>query len=301
MVWFCSENRGKFDQIILQLDHWVDRINGSIQNRSDGLVRLTIDVPQEDVEVCVTAAYRCSTVRRLRVLRAPVDVLRAMGPEPQCSSCEEIARLKVLQAAEAANAALLIRKDAESCDNVVGVAVQDSGLSIRALQDFPGPYTKYVTQTLGMRGILKLMEGVADRACGFDGCLGYCAMSSPAREPRLFREPRKYWGRLATWAESGFMAEDDASNSCVPAPAASKWTVGCDTDGKPAGDDKNRNAFSVFIPEDVNGCSPEESVALMRMGPDALRQYRRARHSCYRDYVEFLLENVLGLGPLASL
>ena len=64
---------------------------------------------------------------------------------------------------------------------------------------------------------------------------------------------------------------------------------------------KNRNAFSVFFFEDVNGCSPEESVSLMQMGPDALRQYRRARHSCYRDYVEFLLENVLGLGPLAWL
>ncbi len=45
--------------------------------------------------------------------------------------------------------------------------VDDSGLFIRALNNFPGPYTSFVKRTIGNEGILKLMNGVNDRYAYF--------------------------------------------------------------------------------------------------------------------------------------
>ncbi len=37
--------------------------------------------------------------------------------------------------------------------------IEDSGIIIKDLQGFPGPYSSYVQKTIGNEGILKLMEG----------------------------------------------------------------------------------------------------------------------------------------------
>ncbi len=50
--------------------------------------------------------------------------------------------------------------------------IDDSGLHIHALNDFPGVYSAYVFQTLGNEGILKLMEGVEDRRATFKTVIG---------------------------------------------------------------------------------------------------------------------------------
>ncbi len=47
------------------------------------------------------------------------------------------------------------------------VLVEDAGLFIKALNGFPGPYSSYVYRTIGVNGILKLMEGVDDRRAYF--------------------------------------------------------------------------------------------------------------------------------------
>jgi hypothetical protein len=44
------------------------------------------------------------------------------------------------------------------------VLVEDGGLIIPTLKGFPGPYSKYVFETLGIEGLLKLMEGVKGEA-----------------------------------------------------------------------------------------------------------------------------------------
>lgn len=49
----------------------------------------------------------------------------------------------------------------------------DSGLMIPALNGFPAAYTKYVDQTLGIEGVLKLMEGVENREAYFLEVLAY--------------------------------------------------------------------------------------------------------------------------------
>lgn len=48
------------------------------------------------------------------------------------------------------------------------IVVQDSSFHIHALKGFPGPYIKYVNQTIGPYGLIKLMEGVEDRSCHFE-------------------------------------------------------------------------------------------------------------------------------------
>ncbi len=47
------------------------------------------------------------------------------------------------------------------------VVVEDTGLYINALKGFPGPYSSYVYRTIGLKGILKLMEGEQDRRAYF--------------------------------------------------------------------------------------------------------------------------------------
>lgn len=45
--------------------------------------------------------------------------------------------------------------------------VEDAGLFVEALKGFPGPFSHYVYETIGCRGLLKLMQGVENRAATF--------------------------------------------------------------------------------------------------------------------------------------
>ena len=51
--------------------------------------------------------------------------------------------------------------------------LDDSGLFIDALNGFPGVYSAYVYRTLGIDGILKLMEGVKNRNAHFRSVIAY--------------------------------------------------------------------------------------------------------------------------------
>ena len=50
--------------------------------------------------------------------------------------------------------------------------IDDSGLFISSLRDFPGIYSAYVFKTIGNEGILKLMEGKDDRRAYFKTVIG---------------------------------------------------------------------------------------------------------------------------------
>lgn len=63
------------------------------------------------------------------------------------------------------------------------VIVEDAGLFIKALKWFPGTYSSYVQETLGNKGILKLMNDVEDRYAEFRSVVGYC---TPKTEPGVF-------------------------------------------------------------------------------------------------------------------
>ena len=63
------------------------------------------------------------------------------------------------------------------------VIVEDAGLFIKALKWFPGTYSSYVQDTLGNKGILKLMNSVEDRYAEFRSVIGY---ATPKTEPKTF-------------------------------------------------------------------------------------------------------------------
>ena len=66
--------------------------------------------------------------------------------------------LEAVAAAAAAAAYAFLRRP---------VIVEDAGLFVDALNGFPGPYSSYVYRTIGVRGLLKLLEGVEDRGATF--------------------------------------------------------------------------------------------------------------------------------------
>lgn len=73
--------------------------------------------------------------------------------EPQFDCIQEVSKFKALAAFEKIKEPVL---------------VEDGGFCVEALNGFPGVYTKYVIKTLGVDGILKLMEGTNNRAARFD-------------------------------------------------------------------------------------------------------------------------------------
>lgn len=80
-------------------------------------------------------------------------------PEIQHDSIEEVAKFSAKWASEKLK-----------CD----VLKNDTGLCVDALNGFPGPYTHYVSDTLGEDGLLKLLDGVENRKAHFVETLAYC-------------------------------------------------------------------------------------------------------------------------------
>lgn len=53
------------------------------------------------------------------------------------------------------------------------LVVEDSGLCVDVLAGFPGPVTKYMLETIGVAGLLRLVHGMPTRTCRFSGALVY--------------------------------------------------------------------------------------------------------------------------------
>ncbi len=94
----------------------------------------------------------------LSKLNIEVVQLNLRYPEIQSNSLEEIAR----QGAEYCYAKL--KKP---------LFVEDSGLFIKALNGFPGPYSSYVFKTIGNSGLLRLMQGIKKREAYFKSAVAY--------------------------------------------------------------------------------------------------------------------------------
>lgn len=74
---------------------------------------------------------------------------------------------------------------AQEAANRLGVAVvaEDAGLFIGALNGFPGPYSSYVFDRVGTKGILTLMEKISRRDAKFRSVVGFC---TPGGKPKCF-------------------------------------------------------------------------------------------------------------------
>lgn len=70
--------------------------------------------------------------------------------------------------------AIAISKVRQAYDKVKTPCIaMDVGFFIRALNGFPRAYVNSTLETIGIAGILKLMENVDDRHCEFRECLAY--------------------------------------------------------------------------------------------------------------------------------
>ena len=78
--------------------------------------------------------------------------------EPQAEGIEEVARSKLEQAVEATSGML---------GSQTAILVEDSGLFVDSLGGFPGPFSSYAESTIGLQGILSLMEGVESRGAEY--------------------------------------------------------------------------------------------------------------------------------------
>ena len=52
--------------------------------------------------------------------------------------------------------------------------IDDSGLFVPALKGFPGVYSSYALKTVGLDGLLRLLDGTKDRSAYFECCIGAC-------------------------------------------------------------------------------------------------------------------------------
>ncbi len=73
-------------------------------------------------------------------------------------SLQDIARTRVEQA---------YREVKEPC------FVMANSLNVEALGQFPGTHYRYVLETIGIQGIMKLMEGKENRHCVFQSCIAF--------------------------------------------------------------------------------------------------------------------------------
>jgi XTP/dITP diphosphohydrolase len=88
-------------------------------------------------------------------------MLASPKTEVQSTSLGEIAKFAAQEAAKKHNRTVL---------------VEDSGLFVKTLNGFPGPFSSYVYDTIGVRGLLKLMSRQTRRDAYFQAVL---AVASP--------------------------------------------------------------------------------------------------------------------------
>ena len=79
--------------------------------------------------------------------------------EIQSNSLSEIAKRKAIDAFSKVQKPLII---------------EDDGLFIDSLNGFPGPYSSYVYDTIGNKGLIQLLENIESRNAKFVAIVAYC-------------------------------------------------------------------------------------------------------------------------------
>jgi XTP/dITP diphosphohydrolase len=82
------------------------------------------------------------------------------------------------------------------------VFVEDAGIFIDVLGGFPGVYSRYVFETIGNDGILKLLSGLDDRNARFEAVIGFKPMGGG--DIKLFKGEVRGSVSLFPKGESGF-------------------------------------------------------------------------------------------------
>ena len=139
----------------------------------------------------------------LEPLGYEIDHIKMETPEIQADDVTDVAKYSAKWACDELNRAVL---------------KNDSGLFVKSLNGFPGVYTHYADDTIGVDGLLKLMEGIDDREAYFKESIAYCC---PGSEPIVFEGITK--GKIAK-EKSG---EYGWSWDFVFIPEGETKTLGC--------------------------------------------------------------------------
>ena len=97
--------------------------------------------------------------RILSNLGVQINFYKTILEEIQSNDLNDIAEKKAIYAYD------LIQKP---------VIIEDDGLFINALNGFPGPYSSYVYDTIGNKGIMNLLENCEIRDAKFVSIIAYC-------------------------------------------------------------------------------------------------------------------------------
>ena len=109
------------------------------------------------------------TVEQLLINGNPPDFI-----EPQTDEIEIISKSKIQQ-----SLAFISGTEFEGSS----ILVEDSGLFIEDLGDFPGVYSSYVEKTIGNKGIIKILDNISNRRAEY-------------RAYSILYENGKYWSSL---------------------------------------------------------------------------------------------------------
>lgn len=139
----------------------------------------------------------------LEPLGFEIDNIKMDTTEIQADSIEEVAAYSAKEASEKLKCA---------------VVKNDSGIMIDSLNGFPAAYTHYIEDTIGMDGIIKLMEGKENRKARFIEALAYCEYG---KEPVVFTSITE--GSISLKKEGAY----GWSYDFVFIPEGSDKTLGC--------------------------------------------------------------------------
>ena len=107
------------------------------------------------------------------------------------------------------------------------VLKNDSGLFIEGLKGFPGVYTHYADETIGVDGVLKMMDGMKNRNAYFKESLAYCEYG---KEPVVFEGITK--GRIDVkksgqygWSWDYVFIPDGQEKTFARFPDEERWNL----------------------------------------------------------------------------
>ncbi|MFW9855892.1 MAG: non-canonical purine NTP pyrophosphatase [Candidatus Thorarchaeota archaeon] len=128
-------------------------------------IRVVIAMPIETIIFVTSNSHKFDEVKHLfsRFTSFKLMQLDLELPELQSFDLEKISTFALKSLSEITNG------DIENFP----VFVEDSGLFIRALKGFPGPFSSFSYRTLGLDGILTLMQGVIDRKANFQSSIAF--------------------------------------------------------------------------------------------------------------------------------
>ncbi|EGW32218.1 putative inosine triphosphate pyrophosphatase [Spathaspora passalidarum NRRL Y-27907] len=79
-----------------------------------------------------------------------------------------------------------IHKARAAADTIKGpVLVEDTCLGFNAYNNLPGPYIKWFLQSIGLQGLVNMLQGFEDKSANAICTFGYC--SGPGGEVKLFQ------------------------------------------------------------------------------------------------------------------